>query len=102
MAESTLVVAGQVENLAPTSHHLPTIAMHIVDFLRTPDIMFIQEIQDNSGVINDGTVDANITLTNLVKAVAQLSNVTYEFVEIAPVDGQDGGIPGGNIRQVYL
>jgi len=28
--------------------------------------------------------------------------VTYSFIEIAPVDGQDGGQPGGNIRQAYL
>lgn len=91
-----------VENMAPTSSHLPTVAMHIANFLRTPDIMFIQEIQDNSGKTNDGTVNANLTLTNLVKAIAQVRNVTYQFVEIAPVDGQDGGIPGGNIRQVYL
>lgn len=88
--------------MAPTSSHLPTVAMHIANFLRTPDIMFIQEIQDNSGKTNDGTVNANLTLTNLVKAIAQVRNVTYQFVEIAPVDGQDGGIPGGNIRQVYL
>jgi hypothetical protein len=88
--------------MAPTSPHMPTVAMHIANFLHTPDLMFIQEIQDNSGGTNDGTVDANVTLTNLVKEIAQLKNVTYHFVEIAPVDGQDGGVPGGNIRQVYL
>lgn len=91
-----------VENMAPTSPHMPTVAMHIAKFLHTPDIMFIQEIQDNSGERNDGTVNANVTLTNLVKEIADVSNVTYHFVEVAPIDGKDGGVPGGNIRQVYL
>jgi predicted extracellular nuclease len=91
-----------VENLAPTSAHLPTIADHISTYLKAPDLMFVQEIQDNSGPTNDGTVSANITLTTLTKAIAAISNVTYDFVEIDPIDGQDGGQPGGNIRQAYL
>ncbi|KAF8073837.1 Endonuclease/exonuclease/phosphatase [Lyophyllum atratum] len=91
-----------IENMAPNSAHLPVIADHIATFLNTPDIMFVQEIQDNSGTANDGTVAGNLTLTNLVNAIAKISNVTYSFVEIAPVDGQDGGVPGGNIRQAYL
>ncbi|GLB38484.1 putative endonuclease/Exonuclease/phosphatase family protein [Lyophyllum shimeji] len=91
-----------VENMAPNSAHLPIIADHIATYLNTPDIMFVQEIQDNSGPIDDGTVDGNITLANLVNSIAQINNVTYSFIEIAPVDGQDGGIPGGNIRQAYL
>ncbi|TFK40575.1 Endonuclease/exonuclease/phosphatase [Crucibulum laeve] len=91
-----------VENLMPTSSHLPTIASHIVNYLRTPDILFIQEIQDNSGATSDGTVSANVTLATLVVSIAQLSNVVYNFTEIDPVDGQDGGQPGGNIRTAYL
>ena len=43
-----------VENLTPTSSYLPDIARHIVDYLHTPDLMFIQEIQDNNGVTNNG------------------------------------------------
>ncbi|TFK40574.1 Endonuclease/exonuclease/phosphatase [Crucibulum laeve] len=91
-----------VENMAPTSSHLPTVASHIVNLLHLPDIMFIQEIQDNSGPKDDGTVEANVTLSTLVAAIAKLSNVTYAFTQISPIDGQDGGEPGGNIRQVYL
>ena len=88
--------------MGPTSKHLPTVASHITELLLNPDIMFVQEIQDNSGQAADGTVRANVTLGNLVNAIAKLSNVTYEFAEIDPVDGQDGGVPGGNIRQAYL
>ncbi|KAF8964437.1 Endonuclease/exonuclease/phosphatase [Flammula alnicola] len=91
-----------VENMAPTSSHLPTVAGHISHLLNTPDIMFLQEIQDNSGPTDDGTVDANVTLTNLVNAIAQISNVTYQFASINPVNDQDGGQPGGNIRTAFL
>ncbi|KIM43160.1 hypothetical protein M413DRAFT_443970 [Hebeloma cylindrosporum] len=91
-----------VENMAPTSKHIPSVAAHIGNLLKTPDIMFIQEIQDNSGTKNDGTVDANVTLTTLINAIAAVSNVTYQYASVNPVDGQDGGVPGGNIRTAYL
>lgn len=96
------MIIDQVENLAPTSAHLPTVADHIATFLKTPDIVFVQEIQDNSGPTDDGTVIGNLTLTNLVNAIASISNVHYNFLEIAPTDDTDGGEPGGNIRQAYL
>lgn len=41
-----------VENLSPTSSHLPTIASHIANYMRSPDILFVQEIQDNDGESN--------------------------------------------------
>lgn len=91
-----------VENLAPTSTNFDKRADHIVNYLGAPDLMFIQEIQDSSGPTNNGVVDANTTLTTLVDAIAAISNISYAFVEIAPVDGQDGGQSGGNIRVAYL
>jgi len=91
-----------VENMAPTSSHIPAVASHIGNLLHTPDIMFIQEIQDNSGPTDDGTVSANVTLATLIKAIASVSNVTYSWASIDPVDGQDGGQPGGNIRTAFL
>ncbi|KAH6618314.1 Endonuclease/exonuclease/phosphatase-like protein [Chaetomium sp. MPI-SDFR-AT-0129] len=91
-----------VENMAPTSAHMPKIAAHIVDYLKTPDLLFIQEIQDDSGPTDDGVVSANKTLTALTGAIASLSNVTYAFASVEPVSDQDGGQPGGNIRVAYL
>lgn len=46
--------AYNVENLAPTSDHLPHVAEQIVDYLKSPDIVFIQEVQDDNGVTNNG------------------------------------------------
>ncbi|KAJ7670284.1 DNase I-like protein [Mycena rosella] len=91
-----------VENMAPTGTHIGDVANHISNVLHTPDIMFIQEIQDNSGPTDDGTVSANVTLSNLVAAILTNTTVAYSFVQIDPVDGEDGGQPGGNIRQAYL
>lgn len=43
-----------VENLGPTVAHLPGIADHIVNYLKSPDLIFVQEIQDDSGPTDDG------------------------------------------------
>jgi predicted extracellular nuclease len=92
-----------VENMAPTPlSHINAVASHISNALKTPDLMFIQEIQDDSGPTDDGVVDANTTLTTLVTAIKSISNVTYAFVDIDPVNDLDGGQPGGNIRQAYI
>ena len=102
--QCSAITVGQynVENLAPTSTHLPSIAEHIVTYLKTPDIVFLQEVQDNSGPTNDGVVSANETLSTLADAIASISSVTYDFVEIPPINNADGGQPGGNIRVAYL
>ncbi|KAK1772142.1 putative endonuclease [Phialemonium atrogriseum] len=91
-----------VENMSPKTANLPKVAAQIANHLGAPDLMFVQEIQDDNGSGNNGVVTANLTLTTLVAAIKTISNVTYNFVEIAPVDGQDGGAPGGNIRVAYL
>lgn len=91
-----------MENMAPTSAHIPSVASHIGNLLRTPDIMFIQEIQDNSGPTDDGTVSANVTLATLIAAIGKVTNVTYSWASVDPVNDQDGGQPGGNIRTAYL
>jgi hypothetical protein len=42
-----------VENLSPTSTYLPNIAAHIAKYLKSPDLMIIQEIHDDNGPKND-------------------------------------------------
>ncbi|KAK5703855.1 hypothetical protein LTR97_002868 [Elasticomyces elasticus] len=100
------ITMGQynVENLSPKSGALiGEIAAQIVNDLRSPDLLFIQEIQDNNGATNDAVVDANLTLSALTSAInAASSTVSYTAVDIDPVDDQDGGQPGGNIRVAYL
>ncbi|KAI9151845.1 hypothetical protein HJFPF1_09056 [Paramyrothecium foliicola] len=90
------------ENLTPNSAHMPLIIDQIVNKLKTPDVIMFQEIQDNSGNVNDGTVSGNVTLFTLASGIEEASGIAYEFAEVPPVDGQDGGEPGGNIRVAYL
>ncbi|GJE96590.1 DNase I-like protein [Phanerochaete sordida] len=92
-----------VENMSPRSHHIPKIADHIANYLHTPDIVFVQEISDDSGAADNGVVSANKTLAALTKAIAQASGgVHYEFINIPPENNMDGGKPGSNIRVAYL
>jgi predicted extracellular nuclease len=43
-----------------------------------------------------------VTLSTLVESIRTQSGVSYAFTNIDPVDDQDGGQPGGNIRVAYL
>ena len=92
------------ENLAPTNPQskFDSLASLIVDNLRSPDLIAGEEVQDNNGSTNDGVVDASQTLGRLVDAIAAAGGPTYAWREIDPVDDEDGGEPGGNIRQVFL
>lgn len=92
----------KVDNFSPTDEFLDTVANHIANFLNGPDIVFLQEIQDNSGATDDGVVSANLTLSNLVNAIQSAGGPTYDFVDVDPVNDEDGGEEGGNIRQAYL
>ena len=67
---------------------------------RSPDLIAVEEIQDNSGATDDGVVAADVTLGKLVAAIQAAGGPAYDYREIDPVDDQDGGQPGGNIRVV--
>lgn len=47
-------------------------------------------------------VSANLTLSTLTAAIRAAGGPQYAFADIDPVDDQDGGQPGGNIRVAYL
>lgn len=98
------IATYNVENLAATDPQ-DDFGRHsrgIVDNLRSPDILGLVEIQDNSGSADDGVVDADETLDRLVDAVSEAGGPDYEWRQINPEDGADGGQPGGNIRNAFL
>ncbi len=104
-ATGVLAVATfNVENLRPDDppSKFEALADQIVDNLRSPDVIALEEIQDNSGATNNGVVDANVTLDQLVAAIAAAGGPAYEWRQINPVNNQDGGEPGGNIRVGFL
>jgi predicted extracellular nuclease len=74
----------------------------IVNNLRSPDVLAIEEIQDNDGGANTAVTDASVTWNMLISAIRSLGGPTYQYRQIDPLDDQDGGVPGGNIRVGFL
>lgn len=96
------VATYNVENLDPADATFAAHASAIVNNLKSPDIVSLEEIQDNNGATNDGTVAADQTLTKLIDAIVAAGGPKYDWRSIDPVDSADGGQPGGNIRQAFL
>ncbi|MEU1226229.1 endonuclease/exonuclease/phosphatase family protein [Streptomyces sp. NPDC005828] len=93
-----------VENLDPgdPDEKFAKLAAGVVTNLRSPDILALEEIQDDNGPVNDGTVSSDATVTKFVEAIKAAGGPAYDWRSVDPVDGKDGGEPGGNIRQVFL
>lgn len=91
-----------VENLDPGDTTFGAIAAAIRHNLGSPDILCVEEIQDNNGPTNNGVVDASVTFGLLIDAIVAAGGPRYEYRQINPVNGADGGEPGGNIRTGFL
>lgn len=98
------IATFNVENLALTSSEdkLARVATVIATNLRGPDVVALQEIQDDSGPADDGVTTARGTLTRLVEAIAVAGGPSYAFRQIDPENNRDGGAPGANIRVALL
>jgi predicted extracellular nuclease len=98
------VASINVENLAATdpATKFSRLAAIVVQNLGAPDLLAVEEIQDNDGATDDGVVDATVTLNTLVSAITAAGGPTYTYREIDPQNDLDGGQPGGNIRVVYM
>ncbi|WP_030858637.1 endonuclease/exonuclease/phosphatase family protein [Streptomyces sp. NRRL S-37] len=96
------VATYNVENLDPGDDTFAAHAAAIVNNLRSPDIVSLEEIQDNNGATDDGTVAADLTMARLIEAIEAAGGPRYDWRSIDPADKQDGGEPGGNIRQAFL
>ncbi|MFD7324493.1 endonuclease/exonuclease/phosphatase family protein [Streptomyces sp. NPDC059875] len=98
------VATYNVENLDPSDpqEKFDALAAAVVTNLASPDILALEEIQDNNGAKNDGTVAADQTLKKFTDAIVAAGGPAYEWRSVDPVNNKDGGEPGGNIRQVFL
>lgn len=108
-ARSLTVATFNVENLdaldAPA--RFTAIAAAIATNLGAPDILTIEEIQDNNGAAaGDGIsatgADASRTWELLVAAVNEATGRNYQWVDEPPVYNDEGGEPNGNIRVGFL
>ncbi|WP_051399543.1 endonuclease/exonuclease/phosphatase family protein [Haloechinothrix halophila] len=100
------VASYNVENLSGVDNQarFDALARELVDNLRSPDIVALAEIQDNNGPADtdDGVVAADETLRRFTDAIVDSGGPRYEWRQIDPLEGQDGGQPGGNIRVGFL
>ncbi|MGW2178721.1 endonuclease/exonuclease/phosphatase family protein [Streptomyces sp. NPDC001732] len=98
------VATYNVENLDPSDpqEKFDALAAAVVDNLASPDVLALEEIQDNNGSKSDGTVAADLTVGKFIDAIRAAGGPAYEWRSIDPEDKKDGGEPGGNIRQVFL
>jgi hypothetical protein len=103
-ANEIAIATFNVQNLDPTDPQskFDRLAGLIVSNLRSPDVISLEEVQDNSGPADDGTVAANLTMSRLIAAIQAAGGPAYDYRQIDPVNDQDGGEPGGNIRGVFL
>jgi uncharacterized protein len=101
--QELVVGTYNVENLDPgDGGAFAGHAQLIVDHLRSPDLLAIEEIQDNDGPTNSSVTDASVTWGLLVDAIRAVGGPEYQYRQLDPVDDQDGGEPGGNIRVGFL
>jgi uncharacterized protein len=111
LRESAVIPSGHfglasynVENLGgnATPARFNAIANQIATNLGAPHLISLQEVQDNNGATNNGTVAADVTLGTLATSLNAATGRTYSWVTINPVNNADGGQPGGNIRQAFM
>ena len=111
LADNLTIASYNLLNLDPNDEdgsadvaegQFEAIGLQIVDNLNSPDIIALQEVQDNDGSVDSGNVSADLTYSTLIDAIVAAGGPIYEFLDSTPADGEDGGQPGGNIRVGYL
>ena len=104
-ADKLTIATYNVENLDPTdpAAKFASIASDIVNNLKHPDVIGLQEIQDADGAGNGSNLSGAATAQVLIDAIVAAGGPHYVYVEVAPtVAGSTGGEPGGNIRNGFL
>ena len=69
--------------------------------MQNPDIIGVTEVQDNNGA-KAGDSAANESYERLIAEIEKAGSVKYEYVNIDPVNNEDGGAPNANIRVGFL
>ncbi|MCB1801036.1 MAG: lamin tail domain-containing protein [Gammaproteobacteria bacterium] len=79
------------------------IAGHIVNHANSPDVIGLQEIQDNDGSTDSGETSGGATLQMLIDEIVAAGGPQYAYIDNTFIaDGTNGGQPGGNIRTAFL
>ncbi|SES30740.1 chitobiase/beta-hexosaminidase C-terminal domain-containing protein [Salipaludibacillus aurantiacus] len=103
--EDKLTVATyNVENYYPgvPAEKTERLANSMANELNAPDIITLVEVMASDGTTDSGDTDASESYETLIDRISELGGPQYAYTDVAPVDGQDGGIPGGNIRVGHI
>lgn len=94
-----------LENLSANDSpaKIASLASDIVNNLKSPDILGVQEIQDANGATAGGSLSGQPTADALIAAIVVAGGPIYAYVEVAPsVANSTGGEPNGNIRNGFF
>jgi len=103
-SDELAVGSFNVENLDPSDspEKFAALARLIVNNMRAPDLIAIEEIQDNDGPASAAPTDASVTWRLLIEAIQTAGGPLYDHRQIDPLPNADGGEPNGNIRVGFL
>jgi endonuclease/exonuclease/phosphatase family metal-dependent hydrolase len=98
------VATYNLRNLGPADgqERVDRLALAVAGGDDVPDLLAVQEVQDDDGTADTGTTTARLTFNRLAEALQRRTGRRWTWVSLDPVDGQDGGVPGGNIRVGFL
>lgn len=104
MGEGLTFVSYNVKNLSyfDDASKFKGIARHIVNYLSAPDVMVLHEVMDDSGSLDDGVLSADKTIMKLIDSIIDVGGPLYNYSDPVPLNNQEGGIEGGNIRSILL
>lgn len=106
-AEDKLTIASyNLENFSnnktsTTDDKARKLARAIATDMQSPDIVGVTEVQDNNGE-STGDSKADQSYARLIAAIKTAGGADYKYVNIDPVNNQDGGAPNANIRVGFL
>jgi predicted extracellular nuclease len=103
-ANQLAIASMNLENLDPTdpADKFDRLASIVTDNLRSPDILAVEEVQDNDGANTASPTDATLTYQEFIAAIEAAGGPHYEFRQINPNSNTDGGEKNGNIRVGFL
>jgi hypothetical protein len=103
-ANQLAIASMNVENLdgRDPQDKYDELASIVVDNLRGPDILAVEEMQDDDGAASPAPTDATVTFNRFIAAIIDAGGPHYEFRQINPNAGTDGGEAPGNIRVGFL
>lgn len=98
------IVSYNVHNFSfqNQSKKLKTLAGQIAKEMDSPDLIVLQEVEDDSGEADDGTTSAKKNLDLLIAEIKKRGGDDYQYYDFPIQNNSTGGIPGGNIRTIFL